>query len=192
MAILNFSIRSQDVDNAKTAGATSAQQAKKTIKLEQHLKLRYLKLLHIYHNVDNTSITDGDGSSNNTIIFCKISFLNSKNSVFFEYNDGETIEHAGMICLGETVKGEGESVFKDLYKVLHDGKQLLYINQPFEISLFKLIAKDPTSGNTDIPTYNATGSHKIEPITIQEFRGGLGSAGHYISLTFEYQEDEKK
>ena len=56
---------------------------KKTIKLEQHLKLRYLKLLHIYHNVDNTSITDGDGSSNNTIIFCKISFLNGKNSVFF-------------------------------------------------------------------------------------------------------------
>ena len=97
-----------------------------------------------------------------------------------------------MICLGETVKGEGESVFKDLYKVLHDGKQLLYINQPFEVSLFKLIAKDPTSGNTDIPTYNATGSHKIEPITIQEFRGGLGSAGHYLSLTFEYQEDEKK
>ena len=26
-----------------------------------------------------------------------------------------------------------------MYKVLHDGKQLLYINQPFTIELFKLI-----------------------------------------------------
>jgi len=45
------------------------------------------------------------------------SFLNGKNSVFFEYDSGKTIEHAGMICLGETIKGENESVFKDLYKV---------------------------------------------------------------------------
>tara|TARA_R100000773_G_scaffold44068_1_gene43933 strand:- start:1 stop:579 length:579 start_codon:yes stop_codon:yes gene_type:complete len=192
MGILNFSIRSQDIDNASTAGATSSEQAKKTIKLEQHLKLKYLKLLHIYHNIDNPSITDGEGTGTNTIIFAKISFLNGKNSVFYEFNDGKTIEHAGMICLGETVKNDGESVFKDLYKVLHDGKQLLYINQPFQVSLFKLVAKDPTVGNTDIAVYNATGSHKIEPITIQEFRGGLGSAGNYLSLTFEYQEDEKK
>ncbi len=192
MPILNFSIRSQDVNNAKTAGFTSTEQAKKTIKLEQHLKLRYLKLLHIYHNIDNSSITDGEGTSNNTIIFCKISFLNGKNSVFFEFNNGQTIEHAGMICLGETVKNDGDSVFKDLYKVLHDGKQLLYINQPFEVSLFKLIAKEPTAGNSSVDTYNATGSHLIEPMTIQEFRGGVGSPGHYVSLTFEYQEDEKK
>jgi len=192
MAILNFSIRSQDIDHASTAGATSTQQAKKTIKLEQHLKLRYLKLLHIYHNIDNTSITDGEGTSNNTIIFAKISFLNAKNSVFLEFNNGKTIEHAGMICLGETVKDEGDSVFKDLYKVLHDGKQLLYINQPFEVSLFKLIAKDPTNANTSVSTFNGTNSHLIEPMTIQEFRGGLGSPGHYLSLTFEYQEDEKK
>ena len=36
MGILNFSIRSQDIDNASTAGATSTEQAKKTIKLAQH------------------------------------------------------------------------------------------------------------------------------------------------------------
>jgi len=192
MAILNFTIRSQDVDHAATAAITNTTPAEKTIKLEQGLKLRYLKLLHIFHNIDNTSITDGEGTANNTIIFAKISFLNSKNALFLEFDSGRTIEHAGMICLGETVKEDGDSVFKDLYKVLHDGKQLLFINQPFKVSLFKLIAKDPAAGNSSLSTYNSTASHKIEPITVQEFRGGIGSAGHYLSLTFEYQEDEKK
>ena len=137
MPILNFTVRSQDIDN-KDAGATSTAPAKKTIRLEQHLKLKYLKLLHIYHNLDNSNISDGDGTSNNTILFAKISFLNGKNSVFFEYNNGQIIEHAGMICLGETIKDENSSVFKDLYKVLHDGKQLLYLNQPFSVELFKI------------------------------------------------------
>jgi len=191
MAILNFTIRSQDVDHASES-ATDTRQAQKTIKLEQHLKIKYLKLLHIYHNLDNSNISDGDGTSNNTILFAQISFLNGKNSVFFEYESGKTIEHAGMICLGETIKEEHSSVFKDLYKVLHDGKQLLYINQPFTVKLFKLVAVDPAVGNTDLAVYNATKSHKIEPISIQEFRGELDGPGQYISFTFEYQEDTTK
>jgi len=191
MAILNFTIRSQDIDNKELANTTTSA-AKKTIRLEQHLKIKYLKLLHIYHNLDNSNISDGDGTSNNTILFAKISFLNGKNSVFFEYNNGEIIEHAGMICLGETVKDENSSVFKDLYKVLHDGKQLLYLNQPFTVELFKLVAKDPAVDNTDITVYNATNSHKIEPITIPEFRGDLAGPGQYVSFTFEYQEEDTK
>ena len=191
MAILNFTIRSQDIDH-KDAVADDTRAVKKTIKLEQHLKIRYLKLLHIYHNLDNSNISDGEGTSNNTILFAKISFLNGKNSVFFEYDEGKTIEHAGMICLGETIKDENSSVFKDLYKVLHDGKELLYINQPFSIELFKLVSVDPAVENTDVSVYNTTKSHKIQPITIPEFRGGLDSAGQYISFTFEYQEDTTK
>ena len=191
MGILNFSIRSQDID-FKDAVAADTRQAKKTIKLEQGLKLRYLKLLHIYHNIDNTNITDGEGTSNNTVLFCKISFLNSKNSLFIESSGGSTIEHAGLLCLGTTIEDEHKCVFKDLYKVLHDGKQLLFINQPFEISLFKLTSKDPADANTNINTYNNTDSHKIEPLTIGEFRGGLDSPGQFLSMTFEYQEDESK
>lgn len=193
MGILNFTIRSQDIDHSdSTLNGTDARSVKKTIKLEHGLKLKYLKLLHIYHNLDNTHISDGDGTSNNTILFAKISFLNANNSVFYEYDDGNTIEHAGMICLGETIKEENTSVFKDLYKVLHDSNQLLFLNQPFTIELFKLVAKDPTAGNTNVASYNGTKSHKIEPITIQEFRGGMDSPGQYISFTFEYKEDPKK
>ena len=184
MGILNFSIRSQDID-FKDAVAADTRQAKKTIKLEQGLKLRYLKLLHIYHNIDNTN-------SNNTVLFCKISFLNSKNSLFIESSGGSTVEHAGLLCLGTTIEDEHKCVFKDLYKVLHDGKQLLFINQPFEISLFKLTSKEPADANTNITTYNNTDSHKIEPLTIGEFRGGLDSPGQFLSMTFEYQEDESK
>jgi len=191
MPILNMCIRSQDLDGA-TDAADDTRQAKKTIKLQDGYKMRFLKLLHVYHNINNTNISDGEGTSDNTILFAKISFLNGNNSVFFEFNGQQTIEHNGMICLGETVKEEHQSVFKDMYKVLHDGKQLLYINQPFEISLFKLTSVDAGADNTDLATYNATGSHTIKPISINEFRGSLASAGQFISFTFEYQEDYSK
>ena len=191
MPILNFCIRSQDLDGSPDA-ADDTRQAKKTIKLQDGYKMRFLKLLHVYHNINNTNISDGEGTSDNTILFAKISFLNGNNSVFFEFNGQQTIEHNGMICLGETVKEEHQSVFKDMYKVLHDGKQLLYINQPFEISLFKLTSVDAGADNTDLATYNATGSHTIKPISINEFRGSLASAGQFISFTFEYQEDYSK
>ena len=191
MPILNFCIRSQDLDGSPDA-ADDTRQAKKTIKLQDGYKMRFLKLLHVYHNINNTNISDGEGTSDNTILFARISFLNGNNSVFFEFNGQQTIEHNGMICLGETVKEEHQSVFKDMYKVLHDGKQLLYINQPFEISLFKLTSVDAGADNTDLATYNATGSHTIKPISINEFRGSLASAGQFISFTFEYQEDYSK
>lgn len=191
MPLLNFTIRSQDVDNNADPNTTT-RQAQKTVKLEKTYKMKYLKLLHLYHNITNTSILDGDGTSENTIIFCKIGFLNGQNSVYYEFKDGNTIEHSGMLCLGETVKEEHQSVYKDMYKVLHDGKQTLFINQPFTISLFKLVPTDPATDNTDIAVYNAIGSHTIQPITIPEFRGNLDGAGHFISLTFEYQEDYTK
>ena len=191
MPILNMCIRSQDLDGAADA-ASDTRQAKKTVKLQDGYKMKFLKLLHIYHNINNTAITDAEGTSDNTILFARISFLNGNNSVFFEFNGQQTIEHNGMICLGETVKEEHQSVFKDMYKVLHDGKGVLYINQPFEISFFKLVSKDPAADNTDLAVYNATGSHLIQPITISEFRGGLTSAGQFISFTFEYHEDYTK
>jgi len=191
MPILNFSIRSQDLDN-NNDGGTSTRPAEKTIKLERTFKMKYLKLLHIYHNISNANISDDEGTSENTILFAKISFLNVNNTVFYEHKNKEVIEHGGMICLGETIKTEGESVFKETYKVLHDGKQILYINQPFTIQLYKLQASDPAVGNTDVAVYNSSESHLIKPINIQEFRGGLDSAGQYISFTFEFQEDYSK
>ena len=191
MPILNFTMRSQDINNNGDI-ATSTRIAEKTIKLEKTFKMKYLKLLHIYHNITNPNISDDEGSSENTILFAKISFLNVDNSVFYEHKNNQVIEHGGMICLGETVKDEGSSVFKELYKVLHDGKQTLYLNQPFTVQLFKLQASDPAVGNTTVATYNASESHLLQPISIQEFRGGLDSAGQYISFTFEYAEDYSK
>ncbi len=191
MPILNFSMRSQDINNNGDI-ATSTRIAEKTIKLEKTFKMKYLKLLHIYHNITNANISDDEGTSENTILFAKISFLNVDNTVFYEHKNNQVIEHGGMICLGETVKDEGASVFKELYKVLHDGKGILFLNQPFTVQLFKLQAGDPAVGNEDVATYNATESHLLKPISIQEFRGGLDSAGQFISFTFEYAEDYSK
>ena len=127
MPILNFSIRSQEVDNNNDVN-TSTRITQKTFKLQNTYKMKYLKLLHIYHNISLENISDGEGTQQNSILFAKISFLNSQNTVFYEHKNGEVFEHGGMICLGETSKSQGESVFKELYKVLHDGKQLLFIN----------------------------------------------------------------
>ena len=85
MPILNMCIRSQDLDGAADA-ASDTRQAKKTVKLQDGYKMKFLKLLHIYHNINNTAITDAEGTSDNTILFARISFLNGNNSVFFEFN----------------------------------------------------------------------------------------------------------
>jgi len=191
MGILNFSIRSQDLDNNADPDG-SIRIAEKTIKLEKTFKMKYLKLLHIYHNITNANISDDEGTSENTILFAKISFLNTENTVFYEHKNNQVIEHGGMICLGETVKEEGSSVFKELYKILHDGKQILFLNQPFTIQLFKLQAADPAVGNTDVSVYNSSESHLLKPINISEFRGPLDSAGQYVSFTFEFSEDYSK
>lgn len=191
MPILNLTIRSQDLDFS-TDLASDTRIAQKTFKFERTFKMKYLKLLHVFHNINNTDISDGQGTSDNTILFAKLSFLNANNSVYYESDNKTTIEHAGTICLGETTKDSHTSTYKDMYKVLHDGSQLLYLNQPFTIQLFKLESVDPTPANTDISVYNTSQSHLIKPITIDEFRGSLDSAGQYLSLTFEYNEEYKK
>ena len=50
MPILNFCIRSQDLDGSADA-SSDTRQAKKTIKLQDGYKMRFLKLLHVYHNI---------------------------------------------------------------------------------------------------------------------------------------------
>ena len=51
MPILNVSFRSQDMDLG--AGTSTA---KKTFKLNRTYKFKYLKLLHIYHNIHFSNI----------------------------------------------------------------------------------------------------------------------------------------
>ena len=193
MPILNFTMRSQEMDGGKDS-ANGDLIAQKTIRLEKKYKIKYLKLLHIYHNINYTSIQpDDSGTMTNTILFCRISFLNSNNCVYYEYVDnGEIREHSGMICLGESVKDNATNSFRDTYKVLHDGTDKLWINEPFTVSLYQLSAKDPAVDNTTLSTYNDTGSHLIVPITQDQFRGELDGPGQYISFVMEYVEDYSK
>lgn len=196
MPILNLTMRSQDLDGGIDANNAN-NIAKKTFNLQRTFRIKYLKLLHIYHNMEYSNLhSEGDSEMANTILFARISFLNGANSVFYENlvenNLSRTREHQGMICLGSTIDKPATNVFKDMFKVLHDGKDHLYINNPFSIELFKLDSRSPDVDNTDLATYNATASHLIVPITQSEFRGALDSNGQMISFIFEYQEDMKK
>lgn len=190
MPILSFTMRSQDLDNPSTH---TTQTAKKTIKLRDHYKMKYLKLLHVYHNISFTHIHDEDdiSQSANTILFAKLSFLNGEQAIFYESDANDTIIHNGLIALGETTTDANHTTFRDAYKVLHS-KGLLYIREPFSIELFQLRTSDPASTNDSVATYEATGSHLIKPITCDQFRGPVNSGGHFISFVFEYEEDPTK
>lgn len=190
MPILSFTVRSQDLDNPSDH---DTQIATKTIKLPKTYKMKYLKLLHVYHNINFTNIHDAEDVSqaSNTILFASFSFLNGQNAVLFENNNNEVFEHTGMVCIGESVKEENTSSFRDTYKVLHS-KDILYLREPFKITLHQLRCRDPAATNTDIDVYNATGSHQIVPITCTQFRGPLTSGGQFISFVFEYEEDQSK
>ena len=203
MPLLTFTMRSQDLDGGHVAD-NGTQHAKKTIRLERPFKMKYLKLLHIYHNISYTSIhnTANESTMGNTILFAKISFLNSNNSIVYESvieSDGvfrpsksSIREHNGFICLGETIKEENMNTFRDAYKVLHDGQDKLYINAPFTIELYQLGGKDPAHDNESLSDYNDMSSHLIEPVTQDQFRGPLNQGGHYVSFIFEYVEDYQK
>ena len=196
MPILNLTMRSQDLDGGDNSNNASLI-AKKTFNLQRTFRIKYLKLLHIYHNIDYANIhSEEDSDMANTILFARISFLNGNNSVFYENlieNNIPTLrEHQGMICLGGTIDKPNTNIFKDMFKVLHDGKEFLYINSPFTIELFKLDTRTPAEGNTNLSTYNSTPSHLIVPVSQSEFRGNLDSSGQMISFVFEYTEDMKK
>jgi len=212
MPILQLSMRSQDLDNGDNFTATSEFQiAKKTFRLNETYKMKYLKLLHVYHNLASANLVDGGGSAN-TIIFVKISFLTSGQSVFFESRHkknaagdailGSTVEtESGLLCLGKTTDDINTIEFRDMYKMLHnDAKNPLIINQPFSIELYKLIDRSDTtnvvaaSGLTaaNVTAYNVVDSHVIVPIQQTEFRGGMDGIGQFINLIFEYTNDDTK
>ena len=191
MPILSFSMRSQDIDNAPSETSSIAI---KTIKLNETYKMKYLKLLHIYHNLNSTEIHDGDSISEaqNTILFAKLSFLNSQQAVFYEVDaSGQLLQHNGLFCLGESVKEENQTIFRDCYKVLHS-KGVLNINEPFTIQLYQLRSIEPAATNSDVAVYNAVNSHTIAPLSCSEFRGALNGPGQFISFVMEYEEDDTK
>ena len=209
MPILQLSLRSQDLDGANVA-ATENNPAIKTFRLQNTFKFKYLKLLHVYTNLSSENLVDG-GDSSNTIIYAKISFLNEGQSVFFESKHktsggaiiGQEMESTGgLICLGKSVDHSSTIDFRDMYKLLHnDSKNLLYINQPFTIELFKLmdvasdsndVASDGSVSDANVLAYNLLSSHTIEPITIKEMRGALNGAGQFLNLIFEYENDDTK
>ena len=212
MPILQLSMRSQDLDGGNVFTATSEfNPAKKTFRLNETYKFKYLKLLHVYHNLASANLIDGGGSAN-TIIFVKLSFLTSGQSVFFESKHtknadedailGSTIEsESGLLCLGKTTDEINTIEFRDMYKMLHnDAKNPLVLNQPFTIELFKLIDRQSTSNivaasgltAANITTYNLVDSHVIVPITQSEFRGGYDGIGQFINMIFEYTNDDTK
>lgn len=191
MPILSFSMRSQDIDNP---ASETSEIATKTIKLNETYKMKYLKLLHIYHNINSIEIHDGDSISQaqNTILFAKLSFLNSQQAVYYEVdNSGNVLQHNGLLCLGESVKDENQTIFRDCYKVLHS-KGILNINEPFSIQLFQLRSIEPATTNDDVAVYNAVNSHTIVPLSCTEFRGALNGPGQFISFVMEYEEEDLK
>lgn len=102
-----------------------------TFKLRRSLKVKYLKLLHCYHNINATELSVTLDRTQERLIFARFNFLNADNYDNFE-------ENHSYVSLGATKEGTSKSlVVRDLYKVLLD-KPVIELRGDLKITLFYL------------------------------------------------------
>lgn len=155
MAILSFTIKGNDI------GLIDG----KRIKLDRHRKLKYLKLLHIYHNLETSNLSTEDDRDQQRVLFCSLSFLNTDEV----YN---ATEENTLLNVGSTKHtADGTIVNRDLYKVLYNGG-CKYINSDIVVKFFYL-------------DHNAQLKQLSEDDVIGTSEDGNSS---YFSFTFEIQE----
>ncbi len=129
---------------------------KQKVKLDRRYNFKFLKLLHIYHNINSklfsktayrdNGLVDSNIQDHQRLIFCKMNILNADNCDTYiidpdlSAGDQNNITDS-QICFGLTKHNtDANSVFKDLYKVLISGipKQ---IDQQLEFKLSTINSK---------------------------------------------------
>ena len=155
MGILSFTVKGSDI--GLNDGAI--------VKLDRHRKIKYLKLLHIYHNLETANLSIEDDRDQQRIIFCSLNFINSDEV----YN---ATEENNFLTIGGTKhSSDGTIVNRDLYKVLYNGG-CKYLNSDIIVKFFYLDhnAEIKQFTSDDVISTSADGNTSI------------------FSLSFEYSE----
>tara|TARA_R100000951_G_scaffold39063_1_gene32945 strand:+ start:4585 stop:5064 length:480 start_codon:yes stop_codon:yes gene_type:complete len=155
MAILSFTVKGADI--GKIDGHR--------VKLHRSMKIKYLKLLHIYHNIETSNLSTEDDRDQQRVIFASLNFVNSDEV----YN---STEENNFITIGGTKHDtSGQITNRDLYKVLFNGG-CKYLNQDIIIKFYYL------DHDAQIKQFTASDVVAV----------GADGNSSYISLSFEYTE----
>ena len=104
--------------------------------LRRTLKVKYLKLLHFYSNIDSAGFGNTDAATGTKyqqrLLFCKMNFINSE--MYDNFDEGHS-----YVSLGATKCGGKEMLSRDLYKVLLD-KPTIHLQGDIRIRFYYLDA----------------------------------------------------
>ena len=102
--------------------------------LRRGYKLKYLKLLHFYTNIDSLHFkTSGIGAKTNEaerLLFARFNFINS--DMYDNFEEGHS-----YVSMGSTNHKEDKIITRDLYKVLLD-KPVIHLEGDIRIRFFYL------------------------------------------------------
>jgi hypothetical protein len=172
---------------------------KHTVTLHHPLNLRYLKLLHVNHNVTSVDLkvkTTVDVSTgaisgetdpkNQVLLYAKMACLTAHDVLYHENRAGVTAEHT-VFAIGPSSEAQGAAQWRDITKLL--SSRPLQIHQPFRVEIY---LHDPSvksvSYDAGRSEYSIGGYHDaLRPI--DELLGdGTFNERCFVELTFQYDE----
>lgn len=155
MPILSFTVKGTDIGLSDGV----------RIKLDKHKKIKYLKMLHIYHNLETSNLSTEDDRDQQRVLFCNLNIINTDEV----YNATE--ENTFLTIGGTKHATDGTIVNRDLYKVLYQGG-CKYLNEDIIVKFYYL--------DHDANIKQFTSSDVV----------GTSDEGNtsYFSFTFEYTE----
>lgn len=143
------------------------------LKIRRPLKCKYIKLLHVYTNLNSSAFNSNSTKNANTrmserLLFAKFSFINADQ--YDNFNSGHS-----YVSLGPTAHGKlnDKLVVRDLYKVLLD-TPVIHLQGDMRVRLYYL---DPTG--------------VIVPLESQDINATSSSAKpevNFMNIIIEYEE----
>jgi len=160
-----------------------------SVKTERPLKITYLKLVHIYHNLSSALLSDATDKSQQRVMFIKIgNLINSDKNTLTYVGDWDNMtakstnnmydidyDYIHGFCIGASKHGSsGEIVSKEMFQILYEDTNVLEWDGEFNVRLYYLDKEGLLKEWTKSQTYNAT-SNKVN--------------SSFLVLQFEYHEE---
>jgi len=177
MPILNIVVKGNEL-NVKT-----------NIRTERPIKLTFLKLVHVFHNLDSKALS-GIDNTQQRLLFVKMgNLLNSdKNTLTYigDWNEMSKKNTGNMydvsydyihgFCIGTTKHSNaGEVVSKELFQIVYEDTTPLVWDGQFDLQVFYLDKEGNLQPWSVAQTYNSSSNLKNT---------------NYICFQFEYHETD--